>query len=395
MSKYSILGMTEQKQKRCLTMFIQAIGSPETKKSYLYHLGRFLKWNELTDYDDLLKADEKAIQRNLEDYLIHLKDSYSANYIPTMITPIELFYVMNDVNLNSKRLHKMYPTKTKSGGYGAYTGEMISVMLETSNKKRTRALILFLSSSGCRVGVIPELKLKHITNIENCKKILCYADTKDEYTTFMTPEASKSFDDYLEERQQDQEKLNPESPAFRKSYRLGYAPSETMETGTVKAAINVTLKNIPRTKKGHNFNIPMVHGFRKYFNVTMKTRHDCNLSLCEKMIGHSTTIPMDNHYGTFTEEMLFEEYKKAIPELTISPEERQLIQLETKNEELTKLEQLKIDNNELKELREHMKDRDELAKIYKDIASDKAKVDSLTSRLEEALESIRKEKEKK
>ena len=48
-------------------MFIQALGSPETKKSYLYPLGRFLKWNNLTDYDDLLKAGEKAIQRNLED----------------------------------------------------------------------------------------------------------------------------------------------------------------------------------------------------------------------------------------------------------------------------------------------------------------------------------------
>jgi integrase len=348
--------MAEQKQKRCLTMFLQGISSPETKKSYLYHLNRFLKWNETSDYDDLLKADEKAIQRNLEDYLIYLKDKYSANYIPTMINPLELFYVMNDINLNSKRLRKMFPTKTKSGGYGAYTREMISVMLETSNKKRTRALILFLSSSGCRVGVIPELKLKHITNIKDCKKILCYADTKDEYTTFMTPEASKVFDDYLEERQQDQEKLNPESPAFRKDYRLGNTPAETMQTGTVKAAINVTLKSITRTKKGHNFNIPMVHGFRKYFNVTMKTRQDCNLSLCEKMIGHSITIPMDNHYGAFTEEMLFQEYQKAISELTISPEERQLIQLENKNKKLNELEQLQgkndmlIDSDKMKQM---------------------------------------------
>jgi hypothetical protein len=52
-------------------MFIQSLGSPETKKSYLYHLGRFLKWNNLTDYDDLLNAGEKAIQRNLEDYILN------------------------------------------------------------------------------------------------------------------------------------------------------------------------------------------------------------------------------------------------------------------------------------------------------------------------------------
>ncbi len=79
----------------------------------------------------------KSHSKKLEDYLIHLKYTQSANYIPTMISPIELFYVLNDVNLNSKRLHKMFPTKTKSGGYGAYAREMITVLLERSNKKRT------------------------------------------------------------------------------------------------------------------------------------------------------------------------------------------------------------------------------------------------------------------
>lgn len=61
-----------------------------------------MEWNKLTDYEDLLKADEKSIQRNLEDYLIYLKGKYSPNYIPSIIAPIELFYVMNDVNINSK-----------------------------------------------------------------------------------------------------------------------------------------------------------------------------------------------------------------------------------------------------------------------------------------------------
>jgi len=28
-----------------------------------------MEWNKTKDYDDLLKADEKSIQRNLEDYL--------------------------------------------------------------------------------------------------------------------------------------------------------------------------------------------------------------------------------------------------------------------------------------------------------------------------------------
>ena len=123
---------------RCLSVFIQAIGSPITQKKYKYELDRFMKWTGVTDYDDLLKADEKSIQRNLEDYLIYLKDICTPNYIPSRMAPVELFYVMNDVNLNNKRLHKMYPTRTKKGGYGAYTRENIQSMLLNTKEKENK-----------------------------------------------------------------------------------------------------------------------------------------------------------------------------------------------------------------------------------------------------------------
>ena len=130
-------------------------------------------------------------------------------------------------------------------------------MLSNTNKKRTRALILFLSSTGCRVGVIPELKLGHITNRDDCKEVLCYANDREEYVAFMTPEASKAFDDYLEERQQDHEKLTSESPAFRKDYAIGSTPAETMRTDTVRVAIIITLKDVKTRKTiGNRNNIP-------------------------------------------------------------------------------------------------------------------------------------------
>jgi len=353
----------EQKQRRCLIMFLEGVGSSVTKSKYKYELDRFMKWNKLKDYDDLLKADEKSLQRNLEDYLIYLKGTQTPNTIPSMMAPIELFYVMNDVNLNTKRLHKMLPTRTKAGGYGSYTREHITSMINNTNKKRTKSLILFFASTGCRVGVIPELSLGDITNYENCKKVVCYVNSKEEYFTFMTPEASKAFDDYLEERQQDNEKLTSESPAFRQNYQLGSAPALTMETGTVRNAISITLKDVAKKKTGNRYNISMIHGLRKFFNVSLKLRYDSNLSLCEKLMGHSTSIPLDNHYGTFTEKQIFDEYLKAIPELTISGEDRKQIQLDTKNKKLDELEskQLEVDNimNDLVEMKkENAKFRD-------------------------------------
>jgi len=62
--------------KRCLEIFYQALGSEVTQKNYKWQLDRFMEWNKLTDYDDLLKADDKSIQRNLEDYLIHCKRKF-------------------------------------------------------------------------------------------------------------------------------------------------------------------------------------------------------------------------------------------------------------------------------------------------------------------------------
>lgn len=327
-------------------MFLQAIGK-ETRKVYLYQLDQFVKWSKVKDYDALLTQDEKSIQRNLEDYLIHLKEIHSPNYIPSIIAPVELFFTMNDVNINSKRLHKMFPTKNKKGGYGSYTRQDIQKMLENTNKKRTKALILFFASTGCRAGAIPELRLKHIENFEDCKSVLVYAESKDEYLTFMTPEASKAFEDYLEERQKDNERLTPDSPAFRTDYVLGSAPAKTMIVYTVRSAISQTTKSLNRNKVGSRYTIPTTHGLRKYFNMVMKIRENTNLSLCEKLMGHSVTVSLDNHYLPVTKEQLFAEYKKAIPELTISDKERDNLLIEKQKEKLSELEKKETKIEEL------------------------------------------------
>ena len=79
-------------QARSYSLFLSAIKSEHTKEIYVYHLERFLTWNkDCKDYDDLLKADEKSIQRKLEDYVMYLKLNFSPNYIPTVFKPVELF----------------------------------------------------------------------------------------------------------------------------------------------------------------------------------------------------------------------------------------------------------------------------------------------------------------
>jgi len=138
---------------------------------------------------------------------------------------------------------------------------------------------------------------------------------------------------------QDNERFIPESPVFRESYQLASLPARPLSLQMLTEIIEATLKDIKRVRTPNGrYTIQLVHGFRKYWNLVMKDRSNSNLSLCEKLMGHSVTIPLDNHYAPFSKEKLFEEFRKAIPELTISDVERKQTLIELQEKEITELE---------------------------------------------------------
>ena len=93
------------------------------------------------------------------------------------------------------------------------------------------------------------------------------------------------------------------------------------------------------SKKGNRYDIQLDHGLRKRWNTILKTTENINIILVEKMFGHSTpTIPLDKTYMVASSEILFKEYKKAIPFLTISDDERQKQIIQDKDQKISKLE---------------------------------------------------------
>jgi site-specific recombinase XerD len=215
------------KNQRSLLLFEESIQSPNTKKLYLHHLNKFIKYYAMKDYDSLLTIPDAKLQEMLEDYLIHLKKTLSPNTIPVAMAPLELFFTINDKNLNFKKLRKMHPSQIKKSGKEAWSTSDIQNMLKNTTKKRTRALILFLASTGARIGVVEELKLKHMEEMpENCKSVQFYEGTNEEYLGFLTPEASDALDEYFRERINDGEKFNENSPIFRDGYKLASLPAK-------------------------------------------------------------------------------------------------------------------------------------------------------------------------
>lgn len=320
-------------ESRALLVFENAIKSDETKKIYIYWLGKFKEHLKVSSEDDLLKFDPKELQIKLEDYAMQLKKHYSKSTIESIFYSIELFYSMNDVILNFKKIRKFFPEGKKRAGQEAYTTEDVRKILDSAKSRKTRALIHILASSGMRVGAVEGLKIKHFTDRSyGCRAVLVYAGSKEEYTTFITPEASKALNDYLEERRKTGEKLTGDSPLFSTFYRgkcaMSYQAVRTLLHRTVNEA------HIEHVIENKRYTIPVAHGFRKRFNTILKSNNNINSNLVEKMMGHSTSIKLDNNYLKPSVDRLFDEYSKGIIDLTISDEERAKIQLKEQTEKV-------------------------------------------------------------
>ena len=62
-------------------------------------------------------------------------------------------------------------------------------MLGVTKEPRSKAILLFLSSSGVRREALTELKIGHLKEMPNdCLAVTVYADTDEEYITFINKE---------------------------------------------------------------------------------------------------------------------------------------------------------------------------------------------------------------
>lgn len=330
-----------------MLIFENTIKSPATQKTYLYHLNKFMLFFDVKDYDGLAAITQKKLQIMMEDYVMHLKKTISPNAINLPIAAVKAFLDCNDVELRWSKIKRLKPARAKKTGGEAWLTSEVAKMLSFTTELRTKTLVHFIASSGIRIGALEDIKMRHIKQIDDCKSILVYDGTNEEYVTFLTPEASLMFDDYIQKRESNGERLTSESPAFRSSYQLGYAKVKPSNTNALKEIIRaLILKSglrINQIKIGKRYNKQADHGFRKRFNTILKTTSDMNISLAEKMMGHSVTVALDNVYLDPTVEQLFKEFKKAIPELTIDESER----LKIKNNKLQK-EKSNLENEKWK-----------------------------------------------
>ncbi|MGI0027044.1 MAG: tyrosine-type recombinase/integrase [Nitrosopumilaceae archaeon] len=339
---------------RSYRLFDKAIKSPKTKVVYHYLLKEFLSFTKCNTYDEIILFDVDKLQKTLEDYLLFLEEKgLKGSSIKTRLAPVLLFLDMNKKSYHKRVLRNLIPSKQgRMGGEAPFTTEEIRRMLNCTTKLRTRALIHFLASTGVRPNAIadPVLRMKHLENIDSgCKAVKIYDDSDEAYWSFLTPEASKALDDYIKSRKLNGEDITDESPIFTNSDDAFNVKNDYLSVTSLKHIITYLLKaaGIERTKTGARYNKATSYGFRKRFNGILKMNNSVNSNIAEKLMAHKNGL--DGVYLKPTRDQCFNEFVKAIIDLTIDDSERNKIKMAEMKNELSEKDQLKIELENVKE----------------------------------------------
>lgn len=269
---------------------------------------------------------------------------------------IKKLFDMNEIALVWKKIDSMMPDAVRTEDSRGWMRAEIKKMLNHASSQDSCAIYI-ASSSGIRLGGFDflwgDLKPVYLyenrflfetfdvtESVERDGKIVCglirvYGTAKESYYAFITPEAYNSV---LEYKQTWIQKSGAEpretDPFFVSKIRIKkqevFIPltSSGLKSRLHRIAVAVGFRK-PLTKGKRRHNVPMMNGFRRYFNKSIKESKSRDSTLAElikkeRMMGHETgLILLDaNYFKTHVSELI-EEYLQVVPNLTISDSERQ------------------------------------------------------------------------
>ncbi len=342
-------------------IFYESLKTEATKKVYRIWLEKFFEYAH-EDYESIIKLEPSKIKQIIKDYVIHKKELTRKTGIPSpnsynaIMTPIQSFLEMNEIEFSWKTIKNLYPSKIPTSNQLPYTDEDIRELLGATTSLRNKAFIHFLASTGVRVGSTPEIKIEDVKEIEDGAVVTAYRDSTEEYRTCLTPEAYASLKRYLEQRIE----RNLDSVLFTRKNNLTPLTSTSSQdiVRNVRKQAKLSIDNGRKSKRGKSQN----HAFRKRFEITLAS---CDLQqrFIDYMQGHFSGNSKA-YFNGVSDEQLYAQFKRAIPTLTLDKSEK--IEAE-KNEEIRI-----INETNKSELKEKLEAQDEvMQKMMLSLASTK------------------------
>ncbi len=334
--------------------------SERTVKIYVQQVILFMRWLGKTPEAALKsKLDWEAILNDYIDYL-NIERRVASGSVFMAVVAVKKWLEVNGVvekgGLKGVEMPKVYRTERDR----LPTKEELRHILNGANLT-DRSMALILVSSGIRIGALLELKFKHVKMDLDCPMITVGAEfskNRQGYITFMSPEAKVTLQQYVKERTLNGEKVTDESyviakgrPAGGKMRPGGAAHRWAM---LLKKADKATKTSVSeKTKKGGKWYQVHIHTMRKYFK-SWASLSGVPGDLVEAFMGHRAGIEqtyflpdLESANNPEVIKRVLEEYRKALPALTIFSDEEKIKRLEEQvSEQAAAIETQKRDFSE-------------------------------------------------
>lgn len=290
---------------------------------------------------DLLLNLSKKLRERTELPKGH-SDYLNPDSVGNYFKPIKKLLDMNDVSISWKRIYATYPERDNMPESRGWTREEIAKMIRHAHGPMERALVLVLASSGMRAGGL-DLTWEDLTPIYRaadgsltldpdtndtvaCAALHVYRGSPESYLAFITPESFNALQEYGRAWADMRCHLpRPKDPVF------------IVQTGTHKGASTKVLRDrvariatkagLRGDKRGKRHEVPIMNGFRRFWNKTCKESASGESALAslikkEYMMGHQGLVSLDQNYFKTNLMELATEYIKIVPDLTIDDSER-------------------------------------------------------------------------
>jgi len=324
----------ENKETSIAKLLAAAKLAHQTRENYSLRVRAYLRRLGLTpdEFVRMVEADPKWFEEEFILFVGEVSKSSAASTTAFWRDSLRRYLEINRVKgVDWEYISQFLPRVRKSGQDRAPTIDEIRRLISSADA-RTKCLILFLCSSGARIGSLEYLRWRDFEEIvlreKKLARVTVYRGEPEEYTSFITPECWESLLRYRQTRVEAGESVTPQSPVFvwevnRWNLKGGKARQvgvRNLKNQLGKLMNRMQMRATLKEKENYKtYEFKQAHGFRKFFKTRMELS-GVRPIITEMLMGHA--VGVSESYMKPTSEELIGEYSKAIDSLTVFEEKR-------------------------------------------------------------------------
>jgi len=281
--------------------------SENTKKTYLKGLTKFVEYKQIQDLDQFIEGVKQNKNQNelVKEFAVYLASKNLApKTVASWISSLKKFFSANglavdvDIPLKVFNIHEdVLPSKE----------DLRKILSEVD--LRMKVIITMLASSGMRIGELHNLKLSDIDLSKEIPTVRIKgvgAKERKSRITFISEEARKLLEEYLNKRKELGEELNENSIVIARE------DGKPMSYQNLQYLLEGVFKKYSK-KVGKRYTLH-AHCLRKWFKTQLISA-GVPAPIVDRLIGHARYLAQE--YELYTEDQLREWYEKGMSAITI------------------------------------------------------------------------------